>query len=78
MKKWIVVTLALVLSGCSAHALKMMLTPAQLPEAHISRMQFDCTEAGLFIFEDFPDIVQSHPLTISSTSPIADLSCNAQ
>jgi len=58
-----------------------MLTPKPEPLATVSRMQFDCTSGGLYIFEDFPDIVRSQPATISGTrtsaSELADRQNNS-
>lgn len=48
--------LVLILSACNAHALRGMLEPEAAPAAQFSRLQFNCTAGGLFIFEDFPDL----------------------
>lgn len=74
MKISIAALLALVLSGCSAHALHQMLTPEPEPLAGTSRLQFGCNANGLYIFEDFPDIVRSHPVTVSDTNTATSLS----
>ena len=61
------VGLALILSACNAHALrqKLVSAPASEPISDHIRMQFDCTENGLYIFEGFPDIVRAHPIMVN-------------
>lgn len=67
--KLAVIGFALILSACNAHALRQILVHAPEPElaANQMRMQFDCTENGLVIFEGFPDIVRAHPVMIDHT-----------
>lgn len=64
MIKLSIVGLALMLSACNAHSLRQILVSAPEPELapSYSRIQFNCTENGFYIFEGFPDIVKAHPI----------------
>lgn len=68
------VCLALVLSGCNLYAFRQILASEPVPIASVSHVQIDCTANGLSIFEGFPQIVRSHPITISSLNSTTGLS----
>jgi len=57
MKTCFAICMVLILSACNAHALRQAFTPEPTRVASHSRMQFNCTANGLFIFEDFPDLL---------------------
>jgi len=80
MIKLSVIGLALFLSACNAHALRQILVPAPEPEfaTNDGRLQFDCTENGLVIFEGFPDIVRAHPLMVSNEGAVGNSSTAQQ